>query len=379
MSDAQEKTEEPTARRLRKAHEEGQVARSVDLSTAILLMASTIFFTVAGHWMFNRVSQMFVSQMAFDRKILDKAELLPAHFAQALVDAFFLILPFMAMLYVLALLAPGLAGGYIFSPKLMLPKWNKLDPIQGLKRMFGTRALIELVKSLVKFLLIGLILWLTVNANIEDLISLNRMDLQTGLKHSGDLIIDACFWMSMGLVVIALADVPLQKFQTNKALKMSRQEIKDEMKDSEGRPEVRQQIRRRQREMANNRMMAKVKDADVVITNPSHFAVALAYDPSSDGAPTVVAKGTDELARRIRDEAQAHQVHIFQAPELARALYFTTPVDRSIPEALYQAVAQVIAYVFNLNQSYAGAQGLNRPKPIVPDNMKYDENGFLFT
>jgi flagellar biosynthetic protein FlhB len=379
MSDAQEKTEEPTARRLQKAHEEGQVARSVDLSTAILLMAATLFFTVAGHWMFNRISQMFVSQMAFDRKILDKAELLPVHFAQALVDAFLLILPLMAMLYVLALLAPGLAGGYIFSPKLMLPKWSKLDPIQGLKRMFGTRALIELVKSLVKFLLIGLILWFTVNANIEDLVSLNRMDLQTGLKHSGDIIIDACFWMSMGLVVIALADVPLQKFQINKSLKMSRQEIKDEMKDSEGRPEVRQQIRRRQREMANNRMMAKVKDADVVITNPSHFAVALSYDPSSDGAPTVVAKGTDELARRIRDEAEAHQVHIFEAPELARALYFTTPVDQSIPEALYQAVAQVIAYVFNLNQSYAGAQGLNRPKPIVPDNMRYDENGFLFT
>ncbi len=379
MADAQEKTEEPTARRLSKAQEEGQVARSVDLSTAILLMAATLFFTVAGHWMFNRISQMFVSQMAFDRKILDKAELLPVHFGQAMLDAFILVLPFMAMLYVLALIAPGLAGGYIFSPKLMLPKWNKLDPINGLGRMFGSRALIELVKSLIKFLLIGLILWLTVNANIEDLVSLNRMDLQTGLKHSGDIIVDACFWMSMGLVVIALADVPLQKFQVNKSLKMSRQEIKDEMKDSEGRPEVRQQIRRRQREMANNRMMAKVKDADVVITNPSHFAVALSYDPSADGAPTVVAKGTDELARRIRDEALAHQVQLFEAPELARALYFTTPVDRSIPEALYQAVAQVIAYVFNLNQSYAGARGLTKPRPVVPENMHFDENGFLFS
>jgi flagellar biosynthetic protein FlhB len=296
-----------------------------------------------------------------------------------MLDAFILVLPFMAMLYVLALIAPGLAGGYIFSPKLMLPKWNKLDPINGLGRMFGSRALIELVKSLIKFLLIGLILWLTVNANIEDLVSLNRMDLQTGLKHSGDIIVDACFWMSMGLVVIALADVPLQKFQVNKSLKMSRQEIKDEMKDSEGRPEVRQQIRRRQREMANNRMMAKVKDADVVITNPSHFAVALSYDPSADGAPTVVAKGTDELARRIRDEALAHQVQLFEAPELARALYFTTPVDRSIPEALYQAVAQVIAYVFNLNQSYAGARGLTKPRPVVPENMRFDENGFLFS
>jgi flagellar biosynthetic protein FlhB len=378
-TDSQEKTEEPTARRLNKAREEGQVARSVDLSTAILLFTATVFFTFAGQWMFGRISQMFVSQLAFDRKILDKSELLPTHFGQAMLDAFWLVLPFMALLYVLALLAPGLAGGYIFSPKLMLPKWNKLDPIKGLGRMFGLRALIELTKSLLKFLLIAAILWFTVNANIEDLVTLNRMDLNTGIKHAGQIIIDACFWMSMGLVLIALADVPLQKYQVNKQLKMSIQEIKDEMKDAEGRPEVRQQIRRRQREMANNRMMSNVKDADVVITNPSHFAVALVYDPTGDGAPSLVAKGTDDLARRIREEAEAHQVHIFEAPELARALYFTTQLDQSIPEALYHAVAQVIAYVFNLNQSYAGARGLTKPKPVVPDNMRFDENGFLFT
>jgi flagellar biosynthetic protein FlhB len=184
--------------------------------------------------------------------------------------------------------------------------------------------------------------------------------------------------MSMGLLLIALADVPLQHYQTNKRLKMTRQEIKDEMKNSEGRPEVKATIRRRQREMANNRMMDKVKDADVVITNPQHFAVALSYDPHSDGAPTLVAKGTDELAHRIREEAKKNGVYIFEAPELARALYFTTKLDDSIHEGLYHVVAQVIAYVFSLNQTYAGGEAMLKPTLRLPDNMRYDENGFLF-
>jgi flagellar biosynthetic protein FlhB len=150
------------------------------------------------------------------------------------------------------------------------------------------------------------------------------------------------------------------------------------MKNSEGRPEVKATIRRLQREMANNRMMANVKDADVVITNPQHFAVALSYDPNSDGAPTLIAKGTDELAKRIRELAKEEGVYIFEAPELARALYFTTKLEEPIHEALYHAVAQVIAYVFSLNQSYAPGEGVIKPTLRIPDNMRYDENGFLF-
>lgn len=213
--------------------------------------------------------------------------------------------------------------------------------------------------------------------NIDDLLNLNRMDLGTAVRHAGEMIIDACFWMSMGLVLIAVADVPLQRYQVHKKLKMTKQEIKDEMKDAEGRPEVKAQIRRRQREMANNKMMAKVKDADVVITNPQHFAVALEYDPNADGAPMLIAKGTDDLARRIRESAKEEGIQLFEAPELARALYFTTKVDEPIPESLYHAVAQVIAYVFSLNDRYPGSEGYVKPSPKIPDNMRYDENGFL--
>ena len=289
-----------------------------------------------------------------------------------------LILPVMTLLMVVAVLSTVLSGGLVFSIGMIAPKFSKLNPLTGLARVFGTKALIDLAKAIIKFLLISLILWGCVTNNIDDLVTINRMELGTAVHHAGNMILDACFWMSMGLLLIALADVPLQQYQTHKRLKMTRQEIKDEMKNSEGRPEVKATIRRRQREMANNRMMDKVKDADVVITNPQHFAVALSYDPNSDGAPTLIAKGTDELAQRIRKEAKDAGVYIFEAPELARALYFTTKLDDSIHEGLYHAVAQVIAYVFSLNQTYGGGETMLKPTLRLPDNMRYDENGFLF-
>ena len=376
--DSSERTEEPTEQRLRKAREEGQVARSVELSTAAILVAATLFFSLSGSYLFHRLGALFINQLQFDRKVMDKAELLPAIFFQSIIDGFVMILPIMVLLAVVALLSTVMSGGLIFSPKMMLPKFSKLDPMAGLARMFGLKALIELCKTFLKFLVISLILWMAITNNIEDLVTLNRMDLGTAISHAGTMILDACFWMSMGLVVIAIADVPLQHYQVNKKLKMTRQEIKDEMKNAEGRPEVKATIRRRQREMANNRMMDNVKDADVVITNPQHFAVALSYDPNSDGAPTLVAKGTDELAKRIRERAKENNVYIFEAPDLARALYFTTKLDHPIHEGLYHVVAQVIAYVFSLSQSYAPGEGLVKPTLRIPDNMRYDENGFLF-
>jgi flagellar biosynthetic protein FlhB len=376
--DSSERTEEPTEQRLRKAREEGQVARSVELATAAILVAATVFFSLSGSYLFHRLGALFINQLQFDRKVMDKAELLPAIFFQSIIDGFVMILPIMVLLAVVALLSTVMSGGLIFSPKMMLPKFSKLDPMAGFARMFGLKALIELCKTFLKFLVISLILWMAITNNIEDLVTLNRMDLGTAISHAGTMILDACFWMSMGLVVIAIADVPLQHYQVNKKLKMTRQEIKDEMKNAEGRPEVKATIRRRQREMANNRMMDNVKDADVVITNPQHFAVALSYDPNSDGAPTLVAKGTDELAKRIRERAKENNVYIFEAPDLARALYFTTKLDHPIHEGLYHVVAQVIAYVFSLNQSYAPGEGLVKPTLRIPDNMRYDENGFLF-
>ncbi len=370
-----EKTEEPTGRRLEKARSEGQLARSIELPVAAMSLGAVGFFSLMGGWLFNGMSQLFVSQLEFDRKITDKAELLPGLFAQAIVDAFLLILPIMLMMYFIAIVSTVLSGGMVFSIGMVAPKFSKLNPLSGLQRIFGTKALIELGKAIVKFVVVGGILLLQVSNHMQELLSLANMDLNQAMAVAGKIIVDACFWLAMGLVLIALADVPIQQYQVHKKLMMSRQEVRDEMKDSEGRPEVKQKIKQRQREMANNKMMAKVKDADVVITNPQHFAVALAYDPNGEGAPILLAKGSDEMARRIREEAQAHAVELFPAPELARALYFTTQVDEPIPEGLYHAVAQVIAYVFSLNQSYAAGEGVLKPVPVVPENMRFDSNG----
>jgi len=370
-----EKTEEPTGRRLDKARSEGQLARSIELPVAAMSLGAVGFFSLMGGWLFNGMSQLFVSQLEFDRKVIDKAELLPGLFAQAVVDAFLLILPIMLLMYFIAIVSTVLSGGLVFSMGMLAPKFSKLNPLSGLQRIFGMKSLIELGKSIAKFVVVGGILLLQVGNHMDELLNLANMDLNQAMAVAGKLIVDACFWLAMGLVLIALADVPIQQYQVHKKLMMSRQEVRDEMKDSEGRPEVKQKIKQRQREMANNKMMAKVKDADVVITNPQHFAVALSYDPNGEGAPILLAKGSDDMARRIREEAQAHAVELFPAPELARALYFTTQVDEPIPEGLYHAVAQVIAYVFSLNQSYAAGEGVMKPVPVVPENMRFDSNG----
>lgn len=372
----QDKTEEPTAQRLRKAREDGQIPRSQELAPAVMMVVATLFFTMTGQYLFTKMSGLFKHQLQFDRLIFDKPELLPAIFGQAVVDGFMVVLPLTVLLMVMAMASTVMSGGLLFSPKLVMPKFSKINPFTGLARIFGKQALIQLGKAVAKFLVVGAILLVSIMNNLNELTNISQLDLGQALKVSGTIIVDSCFWLSLGLVLIALVDVPLQRHQLNQKLKMTKQEVKDEMKNSEGSPEVKAQIRRRQHEILNNKMMAKVKDADVVITNPTHFSVALSYDPTGDGAPLLVAKGEDAMAARIREEAKTHGVYIFEAPLLARALYFTTKLDHPIPEALYHAVAQVIAYVFSLNQSYGRGQEVIKPTPTVPDEMKFDANGF---
>jgi flagellar biosynthetic protein FlhB len=231
-----EKTEEPTGRRLEKARSEGQLPRSIELPVAAMSLGAVGFFSLMGGWLFNGMSQLFVSQLEFDRKITDKAELLPGLFAQAIVDAFLLILPIMLMMYFIAIVSTVLSGGMVFSMGMLAPKFSKLNPLSGLQRIFGTKALIELCKAIVKFVVVGGILVLQVSNHMDELLSLANMDLNQAMAVAGKIIVDACFWLAMGLVLIALADVPIQQYQVHKKLMMSRQEVRDEMKDSEGRP-----------------------------------------------------------------------------------------------------------------------------------------------
>jgi flagellar biosynthetic protein FlhB len=374
-----EQTEEPTARKLRNARDEGQVARSVELpAAAVTIGAILALFMMGGYWI-RQVAEIFASGFKFDRKTLDNPELLATTFAHQLGESFLLIVPVLLVTATLAILSSGATGGYLFSLKSIMPNFGKLSIMSGIGRMFGARAAIELIKSILKFSLVAVVLWSLVSRQMDQMMQLGQMALEPALAAAGWMIGESALWLSLSLLVIALIDAPYQRYSFIKRMRMTKQEVKDEMKDMEGRPEVKQQIRRRQREMANNRMIQKVKDADVVITNPEHFAVALSYDPTGDGAPVLLAKGSDHMAARIREEAQKHGVEMFAAPPLARALYFSTEVDHPVPETLYLAVAQVIAYVFSLADVRPGVPPMTKPQPKVPASMLFDANGKLMT
>ena len=374
-----EQTEDPTARKLRNARDEGQVARSVELPAAAVTIGAilTLFF-MGGYWI-KQMAEIFASGFKFDRKTMDNPDLMMTAFAHQIGEAFLLIVPVLLVTAIMAILSSGATGGYLFSLKSTLPKFSKLSLLSGFKRMFGTNAAVELIKAILKFSLVSIVLWALVSRQMDKMMQLGQMAIEPALAAAGWMIAESALWLSLSLLVIALIDAPYQKYSFIKRMRMTKQEVKDEMKDMEGRPEVKQQIRRRQREMANNRMIQKVQDADVVITNPEHFAVALSYDPTGDGAPIMLAKGSDSMAARIREEAEKHGVEIFAAPPLARALYFSTEADQPVPESLYLAVAQVIAYVFSLADVRPGVAPMLKPQPKVPASMLFDADGKLMT
>jgi len=374
-----EQSEEPTARKLSNARKDGQVARSVELPAAAVTIGAILALLMMGGYWFKQVAEIFASGFKFDRKSLDNPDLMVTTFAHHLGESFLLIVPVLLVTAVLAILSSGATGGYLFSLKSILPKFSKLSLLSGFKRMFGANAAIELLKAILKFTLVASVLWSLVSRQMDQMMQLGQMAIEPALAAAGWMIGESALWLSLSLLVIALIDAPYQKYSFIKRMRMTKQEVKDEMKDMEGNPEIKQQIRRRQREMANNRMLEKVKDADVVITNPEHFAVALSYDPTGDGAPILLAKGTDFMATRIREEAQKHGVEMFAAPPLARALYFKTEVDHPVPESLYLAVAQVIAYVFSLADVRPGVAPMPKPQPKVPASMQFDANGKLMT
>ena len=374
-----DRTEDPTARRLQKAREEGDAARSIEVPAAGVLLAATAYLFMSGGSNATQLKALFASGFIFDHSVIQAGATLPAILADQIAQGFLVILPLLAITLVAAIAASGLTGGYMFSMKSAAPNFAKMNPLSGLQRMFGPRALIELTKAVLKLLIVASVVAWVVNDNLEALMRLGAMSIDPALAAASDLISRAAMIISLSFVLIALIDAGYQRNEFKKRMRMSKQEVRDEMKDIEGRPEVRAQIRRRQREMATSRMMERVKDADVVITNPEHFAVALAYDPSKDGAPILLAKGVDSLAFRILEEAKNAGVHTFQAPPLARALYFTTKLDQPIHEDLYLAVAQVIAYVFSLNSFQPGVSEFRRPAVEVPANLRFDSDGKIHT
>lgn len=372
--DSQEKTEEPTERKISKAREEGQIARSQEVAIAASVIIVAAYLFVFGSQIFGRLSDVMIDLYTFDAALLsDQNRILTALYV-SIEKGLVAILPLMAFALLTVLAFSGLVGGYNFSFKAVAPKLNKLNPLTGLKRIFSMRSIVELLKALLKFLLVGGIAFLLIAESVDDFAQISLMSLRPGLSSSAEIIAAAFFIVACGLIVIAAIDAPYQIYQHTQKLKMSLKEVKDERKETDGSPEVKQKIREKQRQASFARMMEAVADADVVITNPEHFAIALSYDPTAEEPPKVVAKGADLVALRIKERSKEEGVPLFESPMLARALYFTTELDQFIPEPLFEAVAQVIAYIFNLSTAQSAVKN-DRPTPRVPDDMLFDSEG----
>jgi flagellar biosynthetic protein FlhB len=374
----QEKTEQPTAKRLQDARERGQVARSRELGTAAVTIAGSAVLLLAGGPLAAGLGRVFGDGLTFDRAALVDPDAMGRALGDATVQALLVVAPLLVVVLVAAVLAPLALGGWVFSGQALAPKLERLNPVAGLGRIFGWQGLAEFAKALVKFLVVGAIatavgVWL-----VRDVLALAALPPAAGIGHAARVLALALLLMSAGLILVAAADVPFQWWQHRRQLRMTREEVREELKETEGRPEVRQRVRELQRQYSRRRMMQDVPRADVVVTNPTHYAVALKYDARRMKAPRVLAKGRDLVALEIRRIAGASRVPVFEAPPLARVLYGSTDVGREIPPGLYLAVAQVLSYVYQLRTLSPGlAARLRRPQPAVDPDLaaKYDRGG----
>jgi flagellar biosynthetic protein FlhB len=343
-----EKTEPASPRRLEQAREEGQVPQSRELSAFLVLMAGSGALWLTGSWLGQRIGGAVSQGLTFGREAAFDTARLPSMFLDSAWQALAAIGPLLLVLVVAALAGPFMLGGLNFTTKALAPDWTRLDPVKGFGRMFSMHSVGELVKGVLKALLVGVVVVWVVLHEKEQVFALIGQPLERGLAAMGQTILFSTLIIVGSMFLIVAADVPFQLWQYYRRLRMTKEEVRKEMKELEGDPQLKARIRSQQREIARRRMMAAVPKAQVVVTNPTHFAVALAYDEKMP-APRVVAKGRGAIARRIREIAQEHNVPLLEAPPLARALFAHTELDQTIPPALFRAVAEVMAYVYQLN------------------------------
>jgi flagellar biosynthetic protein FlhB len=359
-----ERTEPASSRRLEQAREEGNVPQSRELMAFMVLAAGTGAFWVLGGWLSQRSSSLLRHGLTFSREAAFDTSMMTGAALSLTVEAFVIAGPIFLLAIAAAIITPFMIGGGVISPKAFQLDFNRMDPIKGLGRMFSWQSVAELVKAVLKALLIAGVLYWVVKHEQDRLFALLSQPIETALISFAQVLLYSFFGLVAGLAFIAAIDVPFQLWQYHDRLKMTYEELKREARESEGDPQLKARIRSQQRELARSRMMSEVPKADVVVTNPTHFAVALKYESGTMGAPKVVAKGMNLIAQRIRELAGENQVPVLEAPPLARALYRHTDVGDQIPAPLYTAVAEVMAYVYQLNQ-FAMSTG-NLLPPVVP-------------
>lgn len=369
-----EKTEAASPRRLEKAREDGDVARSRELVTLVILGTG-----IAGLWLTsgslsNAFGGALLRGLQFDRNAAFDPSHMRVQAGYMVMEALLAIAPFLGMMALAALIGPLLLGGWLFSTKALAPNFGKLNPLSGIGRMFSTQSLAELTKAVAKSLLVGSVAWWVISGHIGTMVSLMGEPAHRALPHAVRLIAADCALIAATLVIVAMIDVPYQLWSYAKKLRMSREDVRQEHKESEGDPHVKANIRRMQQQAAKRRMMAEVPKADIVVTNPTHFAVALKYRDGDMRAPRVVAKGSDLVAARIRELAKEHNIAVLEAPPLTRALFKHTRLGDEIPAGLYTAVAEVLAWVYQLKRwKDEGGEAPRTPTDLaVPTELQYN-------
>lgn len=367
--EADEKTEAPTEKRRKDAAKEGDILKSRDLSTAAVMMLGAGYLALMGPAFVNAMADVLRRGLSISRS--SAVDFAPMDTVMALLAI--VAMPVIGLFAVTILGAIGgqaALGSLTFNAKMFEPKFSRMNPLAGLKRMFGMQGLIELGKSIVKVTVVGAVGYWVLAAYATEIAALGSEDVAGAVGHVGKLTSVLLLTLAFALVVVAGADVPLQMFQLMRKLRMSKKELKDEYKETEGSPEVKGQLRRRAREILKNNARAGVAQADVILTNPTHFSVALRYDRAKDKAPVVVAKGKGEAALAIRELAAERKLPVLEYPLLARAVYFTSKVGQEIRDDLYVAVASVLAFVFHVDR-----EALQRPEVEVPAEARFDEHG----
>jgi flagellar biosynthesis protein FlhB len=366
-----ERSEQATPKRVEKAREDGQVARSQELTTFAVLMAAAVGLWFLGADLLGKLSSIMVGGMQMAPEMAFDTNLMLIRLNQLAFEGLWALWPLLLLLIIVAFFAPMLLSGWLISSKALLPDFKRLSPVQGIKRVFSVRGLIELVKAVAKALIIGGVGMLVMWHNKDAMLGLVTLPIDLGISHMSELLGFSFLFIVSAMMLIVAIDVPFQIWEHAKKLRMTKEEVRKETKESEGDPQIKARIRSLQREAARRRMMAEIPKADVVVTNPTHYAVALRYQGKSMRAPKVVAKGVHLLAGRIREQAEENRVPILETPPLARALYHHAELDAEIPETLYTAVAEVLAYVFQLRRyrEYGGTM----PQPLgdvsIPDGL----------
>lgn len=366
-----EKTEPASPRRLEKAREEGQVARSRELVTFVMLTTGMSGLWIMGDMIGGHFDSALRNGLQFDRASAFDPSYMMVQAGTAVLHALQALMPLLAMMLVAALVAPMMLGGWLFSTQSLAPNFSKMNPIAGIGRMFSANALAELVKTIVKSLLVGGVAWWVISGNLRAIMALMSEPVRAALPHTLKVVAMSCALIVASLLLVVAIDVPYQLWSHFRKLRMSREDLKNEHKESDGDPQVKAQIRRQQQQMAKRRMMAEVPKADIIVTNPTHFAVALKYSDKDMRAPRVVAKGTDLVALRIRTLAEENRIPVLEAPPLTRALYRHTKLGSEIPVALYAAMAEVLAWAYQLHrQSTEGGVVPPAPKNLpVPETL----------